>query len=229
MKLLNFGDGDTLSADDSGFYISYADMMTLLMVFFVLMFSVSKPDESRFDEVAKSVSQAFNQEVAQEIIDEINRLEVLEKSLNATIEAVQLSDQISTEVTPDGLKLELASSALFAAGSADIRQSMKATLKQLSGAILTLPSEEYMKRIEGHTDDVPISTARFPSNWELASARALNVLHLFEANGFPSDQLAATSYADTQPKLPNRSATGEALAENQAKNRRVLVYIKPRT
>ncbi len=229
MKLLNFGDGDTLNADDSGFYVSYADMMTLLMVFFVLMFSVSKPDESRFDEVAKSVSQAFNQEVAQEIIDEINRLEVLEKSLNATIEAVQLSDQISTEVTPDGLKLELASSALFAAGSAEIRQSMKATLKQLSGAILTLPSEEYMMRIEGHTDDVPISTARFPSNWELASARALNVLHLFEANGFPSDQLAATSYADTQPKLPNRSATGEALAENQAKNRRVLVYIKPRT
>lgn len=229
MKLLNFGDSDPLSTDDSGFYTSFADMMTLLMVFFVLMFSVSKPDESKFDQVAKSVSQAFNQEVAQEIIDEINRLEVLEKSLNATIEAVQLSDQITTEVTPEGLKLELASSALFAAGSADIRQSMKATLKQLSGAILTLPSEEYMMRIEGHTDDVPISTARFPSNWELASARALNVLHLFEANGFPSDQLAATSYADTQPKLPNRSATGEALAENQAKNRRVLVYIKPRT
>ncbi|MCH1556147.1 MAG: flagellar motor protein MotB [Pseudomonadales bacterium] len=229
MKLLNFGDSDPLSTDDSGFYTSFADMMTLLMVFFVLMFSVSKPDESKFDQVAKSVSQAFNQEVAQEIIDEVNRLEVLEKSLNATIEAVQLSDQISTEVTPDGLKLELASSALFAAGSAEIRQSMKATLKQLSGAILTLPSEEYMMRIEGHTDDVPISTARFPSNWELASARALNVLHLFEANGFPSDQLAATSYADTQPKLPNRSATGEALTENQAKNRRVLVYIKPRT
>ena len=229
MKLLNFGDSDPLSTDDSGFYTSFADMMTLLMVFFVLMFSVSKPDESKFDQVAKSVSQAFNQEVAQEIIDEINRLEVLEKSLNATIEAVQLSDQITTEVTPDGLKLELASSALFAAGSAEIRQSMKATLKQLSGAILTLPSEEYMMRIEGHTDDVPISTARFPSNWELASARALNVLHLFEANGFPSDQLAATSYADTQPKLPNRSATGEALAENQAKHRRVLVYIKPRT
>ncbi len=229
MKLLNFGDSDPLSTDDSGFYTSFADMMTLLMVFFVLMFSVSKPDESKFDQVAKSVSQAFNQEVAQEIIDEINRLEVLEKSLNATIEAVQLSDQITTEVTPEGLKLELASSALFAAGSAEIRQSMKATLKQLSGAILTLPSEEYMMRIEGHTDDVPISTARFPSNWELASARALNVLHLFEANGFPSDQLAATSYADTQPKLPNRSATGEALTENQAKNRRVLVYIKPRT
>ena len=229
MKLLNFGDSDPLSTDDSGFYTSFADMMTLLMVVFVLMFSVSKPDESKFDQVAKSVSQAFNQEVAQEIIDEINRLEVLEKSLNATIEAVQLSDQITTEVTPEGLKLELASSALFAAGSAEIRQSMKATLKQLSGAILTLPSEEYMMRIEGHTDDVPISTARFPSNWELASARALNVLHLFEANGFPSDQLAATSYADTQPKLPNRSATGEALTENQAKNRRVLVYIKPRT
>ncbi len=229
MKLLNFGDSTPLASDDSGFYTSFADMMTLLMVFFVLMFSISKPDESKFDQVAKSVSQAFNQEVAQEIIDELNRLEILEESLNATIETVQLTEQITPDITPDGLKLELASSALFAAGSAEIRQSMKATLKQLSAAILALPSEEYMMRIEGHTDDVPIRTAQFPSNWELASARALNVLHLFEANGFPSDQLAATSFADTQPKLPNRSPSGQAIVENQAKNRRVLVYIKPRT
>ena len=135
MKLLNFGDSTPLASDDSGFYTSFADMMTLLMVFFVLMFSISKPDESKFDQVAKSVSQAFNQEVAQEIIDELNRLEILEESLNATIEAVQLTDQITTEVTPDGLKLELASSALFAAGSAEIRQSMKATLKQLSALL----------------------------------------------------------------------------------------------
>jgi chemotaxis protein MotB len=76
---------------------------------------------------------------------------------------------------------------------------------------------------------VPISTAEFRSNWELASDRAINVLNLFEADGFPRNQLAAVSFADTQPKVPNRTAQGEPIRINQAKNRRVVVFIKPVT
>ena len=121
MKLLSYGDDSALKVDETGFYVSFADMMTLLMVFFVLMFSISKPDDSKFDEVASSMVQAFNQEVAQDIIDEVNLLEELERNLDTTIVEMSLSgeisaemmDQISTEITPDGLKLELASSALF--------------------------------------------------------------------------------------------------------------------
>jgi chemotaxis protein MotB len=227
MKLLSYGDDSALKVDETGFYISFADMMTLLMVFFVLMFSVSKPDSSKFDEVAKSMVQAFNQEVAQEIIDELKLLEELEASLNKTITDMNLTDQISTEVTSEGLKLELASSALFAAGSAEVRPSMQETLKRLNLAMLELPTSEYIMRIEGHTDDVPINTAKFRSNWELASARAVNVLYVFENNGFPRDRLAALAFADTQPKVPNRDAAGAPLRDNQATNRRVLVYIKP--
>ena len=227
MKLLSYRDESRAKDDETGFYVSFADMMTLLMVFFVLMFSISKPDSSKFDEVAKSMVQAFNQEVAQEIVDELNLLRELEASLNQTISDMDLADQISSEVTSEGLKLELASSALFAAGSAEVRPSMQETLKRLNSAVLELPTSQYIMRIEGHTDDVPINTAKFRSNWELASARAVNVLYVFENNGFPRDRLAALAFADTQPKVPNRDAEGAPLRENQATNRRVLVYIKP--
>ncbi len=227
MKLLSYRDENRLEDDETGFYVSFAEMMTLLIVFFVLMFSISKPDSSKFDEVAKSMVQAFNQEVAQEIVDELNLLRELEASLNQTISDMDLADQISSEVTSEGLKLELASSALFAAGSAEVRPSMQETLKRLNSAVLELPTSQYIMRIEGHTDDVPINTAKFRSNWELASARAVNVLYVFENNGFPRDRLAALAFADTQPKVPNRDAEGAPLRENQAINRRVLVYIKP--
>ena len=227
MKLLGYRDESRSKDDETGFYVSFADMMTLLMVFFVLMFSISKPDSSKFDEVAKSMVRAFNQEVAQEIVDELNLLRELEASLNQTISDMNLADQISSEVTSEGLKLELASSALFAAGSAEVRPSMQETLKRLNSAVLELPTSQYIMRIEGHTDDVPINTAKFRSNWELASARAVNVLYVFENNGFPRDRLAALAFADTQPKVPNRDATGAPLRGNQATNRRVLVYIKP--
>ena len=108
MKLLSYGDDSALKVDETGFYVSFADMMTLLMVFFVLMFSISKPDDSKFDEVASSMVQAFNQEVAQDIIDEVNLLEELERNLDTTIVEMSLSgeisaemmDQISTEITP---------------------------------------------------------------------------------------------------------------------------------
>ena len=102
MKLLSYRDESRSKDDETGFYVSFADMMTLLMVFFVLMFSISKPDSSKFDEVAKSMVQAFNQEVAQEIVDELNLLRELEASLNQTISDMNLADQISSEVTSEG-------------------------------------------------------------------------------------------------------------------------------
>ena len=84
-------------------------------------------------------------------------------------------------------------------------------------------------RIEGHTDDVPISTAEFHSNWELASDRGIKVLNLFESDGFPSNQMAAVSFSDTRPKVPKRTTKGGPIRINQAKNRLVVVFIKPVT
>jgi chemotaxis protein MotB len=79
--------------------------------------------------------------------------------------------------------------------------------------------------IEGHTDDVPISTARFPSNWELSVSRASNVVKYFIAHDISPDRLKASGYADTQPIVPNRDSLGTPIPENRARNRRIVIRI----
>jgi chemotaxis protein MotB len=79
--------------------------------------------------------------------------------------------------------------------------------------------------VEGHTDDRPIFTPQFRSNWELSSGRAATIVHFFEDAGFPSDHLESVGFGSTRPLVPNRSPSGGENPENQAKNRRVLIRI----
>ena len=115
---------------------------------------------------------------------------------------------MTTHRTPTGLMIELSSNSFFDSGSATVKPSMIDTLRDLSQIIQLLPAPDYRVEIEGHTDNVPISTPQFPSNWELSALRSINVLHLFE------------------PKVPNRDQEGLDNSEHQAKNRRVVVFVK---
>ena len=133
---------------------------------------------------------------------------------------------MTTRLTKAGLKIELSSNTFFDSGSADVRSSMLKILQDLSHVIQNLPTNDYRVEIEGHTDNVPIRTARFPSNWELSAMRSINVLHIFEETGLPKDRITATAFAETKPKVANTNASGVNLSLNQAKNRRVVVYIK---
>ena len=85
---------------------------------------------------------------------------------------------------------------------------------------------DYAITVEGHTDDTPIHTAQFPSNWELSTARAAAVVHFLLDQGIPARKLRAAGYADTFPKLPNRDADGNPIPENQAQNRRVVIKLE---
>ena len=136
---------------------------------------------------------------------------------------------MSASLSPYGLKIELSSNSLFNSGSADVKGSMQSSLTDLSGIIQGLGEEEYIVEVEGHTDNVPINTAKFPSNWELSSLRAVNVAKLFESMGVKKNQLSAIAYADTRPKQPNLDSNGTAIPENQATNRRVVVHVKSLT
>ena len=122
--------------------------------------------------------------------------------------------------------IELSSNSFFDSGSAVVRASKYKTLRDLSGVIQNLPRNDYRVEIEGHTDNVPIRTARFPSNWELSALRSINVLHIFEESGLPKDRITATAFAETKPKVSNTNSQGVNLPMNQAKNRRVVVFIK---
>jgi chemotaxis protein MotB len=79
--------------------------------------------------------------------------------------------------------------------------------------------------IEGHTDDTPPTIARYATNWELSGARAANIVRLFAENDLPARRMRAVAFADTVPKLPNRDGAGNALVENQSKNRRITIRI----
>ena len=134
--------------------------------------------------------------------------------------------------TPPGPKgdritiLEMSSAAFFDSGSATLSAAGEAILR---GELDKLDSDQYKDyeiTVEGHTDDTPIHTAQFPSNWELSTARASAVVHFLLDQGIPAQKLRAAGYADTFPKVPNRDADGNPIPENQAQNRRVVIKLE---
>ena len=227
--------------EDTSWLVTYGDMVTLLMAFFVLMYSASKVSEEKYEQVAQSIAQGFNspgpdaiveivsgESADSESTEEVTVLSPLtnaKEMLDQLIEERDLDGEMSTSFTPTGLKIELSSSSFFGSGSADVKESMVPSLIELSEVLQSLPDGDYQVEVEGHTDNVPINTARFPSNWELSSLRAINVAHIFEDTGIQKDRLSAIAYADTRPEAPNTDADGINIPENQAKNRRVVVHV----
>jgi chemotaxis protein MotB len=122
--------------------------------------------------------------------------------------------------------LEFGSAAFFDSGSATLSLSGQSILSKVAADLGAGAFDDYRITVEGHTDDTPIKTAQFPSNWELSTARASAVVHFLLDHGIPAARLRAAGYADTFPKAPNRDAAGNALAENQAQNRRVVIKLE---
>jgi flagellar motor protein MotB len=121
---------------------------------------------------------------------------------------------------------EMGSAAFFDSGSANLSDAGKAILRGILGPLSAAVAEGYRIRVEGHTDDTPIDTPQFPSNWELSTARASAVVHFFLEQGIPAQRLRAVGYADTEPKVPNRDAAGNPIPANQAQNRRVVIRLE---
>lgn len=131
---------------------------------------------------------------------------------------VQKGDRITT--------LEISSAAFFDSGSAALSKAGESILRDVTIDLKSDKLKDYQITVEGHTDDSPINTPRFPSNWELSTARASAVVHFFLDEGIPARKLRAAGYADTFPKAPNRDANGNAIPENQTQNRRVVIKME---
>jgi flagellar motor protein MotB len=134
---------------------------------------------------------------------------------------------VDTEPKTDRISLlEIASSAFFGSGSADLSESGRSILRDVADELKSTQYDGYQIVVEGHTDDTPIATAHFSSNWELSTARAAAVVHFFLDQGLPANRLHAAGYAETRPKVANRDADGNAIPENQALNRRVVIRLE---
>jgi chemotaxis protein MotB len=199
--------------EDTSWLIPYVDVISLLLSFLILALAMSKVDLHKFEKVSAAISKHTPPP----------SLDVLKEKIDGVIASQGLSDQVKTVVDDNGLKMELKNALLFESGQADITPTGRSAINRVAKLLPSIDSR-YQIAIEGHTDDVPIHTGRFDSNWELSSARAINVLKLFTGAGIDPQHLSAQGYADTRPATPIQ---GDAAAQTRARaeNRRVVIRV----
>ncbi len=203
---------------EGSWLVSYADMMTLLVGFFVILLSFSKVDDEKFEEVKRETSKQFGG------IYQVP-FGTLADRLKAEISKAGLGDQFIIKQTDLGVEISFQGTVFFETGSADLKEKANELLGRLT-PIIHSEAKDFSIIIEGHTDDVPIiASTRFKSNWELSSIRACRVLESFEAAGFLKSKMTAVGYGDARPIVPNRDDQGNAIAINQGQNRRVVIKV----
>ena len=208
-----------------GWMGTYGDMVTLLMAFFVMLYSASDPDPGKYEEIVESMKEAFSKQ------DVENEFKELHHSLEGIIENKKIENAVEIKLGPNGISIQIPGSSLFASGSADIMPDMAPVIVEISTAITQLLDQssyhDYMIEVEGHTDDEPIGedSEIFSSNWDLSAIRATGIVELLNNSGIEMDKLKPIARAESIPLLPNRDENGIPIPENRAKNRRVVIKV----
>jgi chemotaxis protein MotB len=210
--------------------LTYSDLITLLLIFFIVLYSMSKVDAKKFEEMSKSLSVALGGsgrggvlEQGRSLIpgDKVykERLEMqnTQERIRRMIAAMGLDGKISTMLSNRGLVISVKDTVLFPVGAVDLTPGAQQMMMSVANILADMPNAI---RIEGHTDTVPIHTERFYSNWELSTTRATNVLQfLIQKAGLPPQRLSAAGYGEYKPAVPNTSD------RNRALNRRVDIVL----
>lgn len=225
--------------------VSYADFITLLFAFFVVMYAISSINEGKYRVLSDSLVQAFREPPTSdrliemrtrnpELLDssglpigqvqprqavaqmETERMKKVAKNVLEAMAPLVREGQVRVTQSPRGITVEINASVLFATGEAILQPG---SIDALTAVAKVLATVDNPIQVEGHTDNVPIRSPVFPSNWELSSARAASVVRLFTEQGVPPARLVAIGYADNRPLDTNATADG------RARNRRVNVLI----
>lgn len=252
---------------DESWLIPYADVLTLLLALFIVLFAASEVNSQKFQEI----SDSFNQELqggtgildnqsavetfeetsklaepndvdptegeattppeeddkiemtAEEIeqlalAEDYKELAAIQDKVKAYIAERNMEEKLEAELTSKGLVLKIKDGVLYRSGSADISEGSRTIAEEIGKLLVTDPPRSIF--IEGHTDNIPSTSDKFPSNWELSSARAINFMKiLLENNELDPTKFSATGFAEHQPIASNDTAEG------RAENRRVEVLI----
>ncbi len=216
--------------------MTYADMITLLLCFFAVFIAISVPEETKFENAKKKVVETFKGATSDNMkgqfalppteIDSPPTSDIPFEALPSIVDRFNKDENVEVEKGDRITTIEMNSAPFYDRGSANLNGDGLGVLDEL---LPTLNSEEYKDytiSIEGYTDDNPIRTAQFPSNWELSTARAAAVVRYLIEKGVPAQRLRAVGYGEAVPKVPNRDANGNPIAENQAQNRRVVLRLE---
>jgi chemotaxis protein MotB len=251
------GGGEEGGAGMERWLLSYADFITLCMVFFIMMYALSKVDINKYAAMANSLSVVLtgqtnsllqsqgpslaqgisgtqtpdipgantaNQKQLEQVKEEIQEfiksqeLEVSSRDIGqGQVASTKLSDYITVMEQERGLVISFKDTLLFASGSDELTPQAQSIIKQVGTALANIPN--YI-RVEGHTDNLPIHTIKFPSNWELSVLRASNVVHVLqESSGISPERLSVIGYGEYRPLVPNEDM------QSRSMNRRVDIVI----
>ena len=200
---------------NEGWLTSYADLITNLLIFFVLIISASQIQSGKMEKIIQSISDSTHQET--------KSLSQAKKEIQSVLNAEKLEKDVHITLTDDGLELSFESGVMFLSGSAEILSHMQGPLNRVLEAVAGY-KERYRFAVEGHTDEVPIRTASYKSNWELSSARALVVRERLEEVGVVRGKIRVEAYADTKA-LDAKSLSNMPRLEQLAKHRRVVIRL----
>lgn len=227
--------------------VSYADFITLLFAVFVMLYAMSVVDQQKMDEVQASIQQSFSytqisppppkvignkdfglipevsdQPVSPSAQDESSSLAEaqefgkIKQEVQGNLQAYEAKNQVQLTINERGLVISLKEAGFFPSGTARVQTQALPLLDKIATSI----SREANVRIEGHTDNLPVKSSAFPSNWELSTARANSIVHyLLAKHKFKGDKLSAIGYAEYRPMADNATDEGRKL------NRRVDIVI----
>lgn len=226
--------------------LPYSDLMTLLLAVFIVLFAVSKVDAAKAAQISQefrdsmmsekmSSSQVQNQTqksdknfktsgaaISQAEVEkymgqyELKQLEDLKAEVDSKLKSEGMTTSVTTRIDMRGLVISLNNAVFFESGSAQIKTENEKTLIDVAATINTLDN---FIRVEGHTDNVPMHSEAYPSNWELSSARATSVVRLFINNNVPPKKLVAVGYGEYRPVADNSTPEG------RTKNRRIDIIV----
>lgn len=230
--------GEPEKENNERWLITYSDLITLLLIFFIVMYTLSKVDAAKYQAIAASLSKSMGgsqsimesggpsvvpgADQSKESAPDPNQLEQqnmekIRRQIQEYVDNNGLAGKVTVSIEERGVVVSFQDVVLFPLGVADLSPSAKGIVDKI-GAILH-QTKNYI-RVEGHTDNLPIRTSQFPSNWELSLERSASVVHrLIEHSQIPPDRLSATGYGEYRPRLPNDSEA------NRQKNRRVDIII----
>ena len=217
--------------------LSYADFITLLMIFFIIMYSMSEMDKSKYNELAsvfsvemggggtgilKGGNGATDSEtsVADKEATEEQKQEEVKESIDAYIDTSELNDSVTTSIEERGLVLSFNNALFFDSGNAEIKVDQTEKFADI-GELLNQPAlKDSFIRVEGYTDSVPVSNPQYKSNWDLSALRASNVAQIIiKDSGIDPKRVSVVGYGEYRPKADNKTKEG------RLENRRVDILI----
>lgn len=201
-------------ASDEGWLLSYADLITNLLIFFAMLLAAADISRTKMQQIAEGITG----------VEAPASLSAIQQEIDERIEREGLQELVRTDLTDDGLRLSLNSGLVFDSGSATIRTEQAPTIDRMLQTLVPYAGK-YAFAVEGHTDSTPVvAGGAYETNWELSADRANAVRSRLETVGVEQGRIRVEGYADTVP-LPEESLAGLRPDDRLARHRRVVVRI----